>query len=62
MQRIQAPTQAVVDHSMTQGPVWAPPAVAPDSDEEYWESKEALADRLAKMETLGTTPFAEAAA
>ena len=33
-----------------EGPVWAPPAVHPDVDAEYWESKEELAERLAREE------------
>jgi hypothetical protein len=33
------------------GPVLAPPAVPVESDEAYWESKEELAERLARLES-----------
>lgn len=54
-QRIQAPEQAVTDHSVTQAAVMAQPvAVNPASDDDYWQaqgiSKEALADMAMAQE------------
>lgn len=48
-QRIQAPAQAVFEHSTEQvrpGSEEAPPAVHPDNDADFWEAREALAERL----------------
>lgn len=45
-QRVQAPKEAVVQHQMETGPVFAPPAVLPDDDAGWFEarmSKEDLA-------------------
>lgn len=46
VQRIQAPAQAVLAHAQAEQPPVSPPAVLPDSDEDFWESRDALADRL----------------
>lgn len=51
-QRIQAPQQAVIDHTVQQTvtPDMVPPAVPPDDDKAFWDnrplSKEALAEIL----------------
>jgi uncharacterized protein (DUF1800 family) len=52
LQRIQAPGHAVIEHH-NQEPVVAPPAVSEFDDEDFWESREALADRLAAAEVNG---------
>lgn len=52
-QRVQAPREAVVQHQMESGPVFAPPAVLPDDDEGWFEArmpKEQLADLLTEQE------------
>lgn len=54
VQRIQAPAQAVLAHAQPEEPNASPPAVLPDSDEDFWESREALAERLAAEETNGS--------
>ena len=50
--RIQAPQMAAIEvHNDTSAqPLYAPPAVNPDSDEDFWESREQLAERLARAE------------
>ena len=52
LQRIQAPAHAVTAHHNAE-PVVSPPAVVPDSDDDYWESREELAERLAQAEVNG---------
>lgn len=55
-QRLQAPQQAVIDHTIQQAvtPDMVPPAIPPDDDTAFWDaqpfSKEALADILAHAE------------
>lgn len=59
LQRIQAPEQAVMDHSVTQVPFPLPEAVNPESDTEFWESqltKEQLADALMAQERMAHEP------
>jgi hypothetical protein len=48
-QRIQAPQVAVAEHAGRQFPTDIPMHVPMDNDEEYWESKEELAERLAGL-------------
>jgi hypothetical protein len=52
LQRIQAPEHAVIDHyNRAVDMDAAPPAVNPEGDDdEYWESKERMAERLAADE------------
>lgn len=50
IQRIVAPREAAWEHTQQTVPVHAPPAVTPDDDGDFWESREALADRLAAEE------------
>lgn len=54
-QRLQAPQAAVLEHDeLVRAPrsdEYAPPAVAPDDDEGYWESREKLAELLMEQET-----------
>lgn len=47
-QRLQAPQMATLEYHQAQVPTSeeAPAAVHPDSDEDYWEARETLADRL----------------
>jgi hypothetical protein len=47
LNRIKPETAQPVMHT---GEFFAPPAVEPDDDQAYWESKEAMADRLAQTE------------
>jgi len=49
LQRIQAPEHAVIDHYNQRIDLHAaPPGVNPEGDDdEYWESKERMAERLA---------------
>lgn len=52
LQRVQAPEQAVMEHAMAQ-PLPSPPAVIPDDDGDFWESrmsKEELAEALMQQE------------
>jgi hypothetical protein len=54
-QRLQAPAAAVAQHaaSMTSDPLYAPPAVSIDSDEDYWGAvltKEQMAEAAAAEE------------
>ena len=51
LQRIQAPAQAVAEHTAQVTVLRSPPAVATENDEDYWESREELAERLAAAET-----------
>ena len=51
LRRIQAPQLALVENQPP-APV-APPAVNEFNDDDYWESREALADRLAARELNG---------
>lgn len=44
--RIQAPQLAAVEAANEEGPLYAPPALIPDDDDAYWESREQLAERL----------------
>jgi uncharacterized protein (DUF1800 family) len=53
LQRIQAPDHAVIEHHNTREPFVAPPAVSEFDDDDYWASKETLADRLAEAEVNG---------
>ena len=49
--RIQAPQMAAIEvHNDSAQPLYAPPAVNPFSDDEYWESRELLAERLMREE------------
>ena len=54
-QRVQAPGAAVLAHhegkQSPPGPEYAPPAIEPDNDEQYWLSREALAEGAMKYET-----------
>jgi hypothetical protein len=49
-QRLQAPATAILEHHQAVDRLptaaEAPAAVQPDSDEDFWESRDALADRL----------------
>jgi hypothetical protein len=47
-QRIQAPEAAVMEHA-AQGAVYAPQHVPLDDDQQFFESKEQLAERLQEM-------------
>jgi hypothetical protein len=49
-QRIQAPEQAVIDHSFDGQQIQMPSVVAMDDDEAFHETKEQLAERLAMAE------------
>ena len=51
LQRIQAPQHAVVAHYNENTPNFSPPAVNPDIDEDYFVSKEDLAEMMAREET-----------
>lgn len=48
--RIQAPQLAAIEEANETLPGRSPVAVNPFSDDEYWESREALADRLMREE------------
>ena len=50
LQRIQAPDHAVIQHHNQQEPVQAPPAVNEFDDDDYWVSRDELADRAAAAE------------
>jgi hypothetical protein len=52
VQRLQAPQLAVTEHYNRDLPLTTPPAVdmTDDGDEEFWEAKEAMAQRLAAEE------------
>lgn len=54
-QRLQAPQAAVLEYHQSQVPSAeeAPRAVHPDSDDDYWEARETLADRLMAEEMQG---------
>jgi hypothetical protein len=51
LQRISAPQHAAIAHYNANTPQFAPPAVNPDIDEDYYVSKEDLAEMAAKAET-----------
>jgi hypothetical protein len=54
--RIQAPQIAAVEAANAVGPespTYAPPALIPDDDEAFWESREALAERAMRAEVGG---------
>lgn len=51
LQRIQAPAQAVAEHTAQATVLRSPPAVAPEDDDDFWQSREELAERLAEAET-----------
>ena len=53
--RIQAPQLAAIEHANEESdsPLYAPPALIPDDDDAYWESREALADRAMSEEVNG---------
>jgi len=51
--RLQAPQLAAVEAANEESPLYAPPALIPDDDDAYWESREALADRAMKEEVGG---------
>jgi hypothetical protein len=54
--RIQAPQLAAVElHNEESGidPQYAPPAIEPDDDDAFWDSREKLAERLMAMERDG---------
>lgn len=50
-QRIQAPEQAVIDHSVAQPitPDMIPQAVNPELDDEYWDSRQISKEDLAEQ-------------
>jgi hypothetical protein len=53
--RIQAPQLAAVETANAEeGPLYAPPALIPDDDDAYWESREALAERAMREEVGGS--------
>ena len=51
--RLQAPQLAAIEQANEQSPLYAPPALIPDDDDAYWESREALADRAMREEVEG---------
>jgi hypothetical protein len=53
LQRISAPEYAAVQHYNDQQPNVSPPAVNPDIDDDYWVSKEDLAELAAHGELNG---------
>ena len=50
LQRIQAPQHAVTQHHNAGAGQFAPPAVDPEIDEDFWVSKEDLAELAARGE------------
>ena len=50
LQRIQAPQHAVTQHHNAGAGQFAPPAVDPELDEDFWVSKEDLAELAARGE------------
>lgn len=50
LQRIQAPQYAAVQHYNDHQEIVAPRAVNPDLDDDYWLSKDDLAERAARDE------------
>lgn len=50
LQRIQAPQYAVTQYHNAGGEQFAPPAVDPELDEDFWVSKEDLAELAARGE------------
>ena len=53
LQRIQAPEYAAVQHYNDHQELVAPPAVNPDLDEDFWVSKDDLAEAMAREEVTG---------
>lgn len=57
-QRIQAPAAAVLEHDeqvrTRHSEEYAPPALEPDDDEQYWLSREKLAEYAMTEETGGS--------
>ena len=52
--RVQAPQLAAVEaQNEEHSPLYAPPALLPDDDEAYWESREQLAERMMREEVEG---------
>jgi hypothetical protein len=52
--RIQAPQAAAVEFAnVDEGPEYAPPAIDPDDDDAFWESRDRLAERLMAEEQAG---------
>lgn len=51
--RIQAPQLAAIEEANQPLPGQNPVAVNPEVDDEYWEAKEVLADRLMREEQHG---------
>lgn len=51
--RLQAPQLAAIEQANEESPLYAPPALIPDDDDAYWESREALADRAMREEVEG---------
>jgi hypothetical protein len=51
--RIQAPQMAAIEEANETLPGRSPVAINPELDDEYWESREALADRLMREEARG---------
>jgi hypothetical protein len=53
-QRLQAPAAAVLEHDEVvrarRDEEYAPPAIEPDDDDSYWESRDRLAETLMKAE------------
>lgn len=56
-QRLQAPHAAVLEHDeqvrQRRDEEYAPPAVTPEVDEEFWASREKLAELMMDQETGG---------
>jgi hypothetical protein len=50
LQRIQAPQHAITQHHNAGAGQFAPPAVDPEIDEDFWVSKEDLAELAARGE------------
>jgi hypothetical protein len=56
-QRVQAPAAAILEHDEAvrspRSEEYAPPAVAPEDDEGYWESRDKLAELMMAEELSG---------
>ena len=50
LQRIQAPEYAAIEHYNDLTKNVSPPAINPDVDEDYWVSKDDLAEQMAREE------------
>ena len=48
-QRVQAPEQAVVDHTARTVPLETPEAVNPESDDSYWQAQGLTTEQLAEL-------------